>query len=61
LDSKGLNCLVQAQQATQLTGTQLHLAGLITRAVGRPLQVSQLLELFTTYPTAAEALATLLD
>jgi hypothetical protein len=29
--------------------------------VGRPLQVSQLLELFTTYPTAAEALATLLD
>jgi anti-sigma B factor antagonist len=61
LDSKGLNCLLLARDATQTTATQLHLAGLVTRAVARPFQVSQLLELFTTYPTITQALAALLD
>jgi anti-sigma B factor antagonist len=60
LDSKGLNCLLQARETTQTTNTQLHLAGLVTRAVARPLQVSQLLELFTTYPTITQALAAIL-
>ena len=57
LDSKGLHCLLQAREAIQATNTQLHLAGLVTRAVVRPLQVSQLLDLFTTYPTITQALA----
>lgn len=61
LDSKGLNCLLQTREAIQITTTQLHLAGLVTRAVARPLQVSQLLELFTTYPTVTQTLAALLD
>jgi anti-sigma B factor antagonist len=61
LDSKGLNCLLQVREATQTTNTQLHLAGLVTRAVARPLQVSQLLQRFTTYPTITQALAALLD
>jgi anti-anti-sigma factor len=61
LDSKGLNCLLQAREATQTTNTQLHLAGLVTRAVARPLQTSQLLEHFTTYPTITQALAALLN
>jgi anti-anti-sigma factor len=61
LDSKGLNCLLLAREATQTTATQLHLAGLVTRAVARPFQVSQLLELFTTYPTITQALGALLD
>jgi anti-sigma B factor antagonist len=61
LDSKGLNCLLRAREATQTTTTQLHLAGLVTRAVARPLEVSQLLEVFTTYPTVTQALAALFD
>jgi anti-sigma B factor antagonist len=61
LDSKGLHCLLQTREDTQTTTTQLHLAGLITRAVARPLEVSQLLEVFTTYPTVTQALAALLD
>ena len=60
LDSKGLNCLLQVREATQTTNTQLHLAGLVTHAVARPLQVSQLLDLFTTYPTITQALAAIL-
>ena len=61
LDSKGLNCLLRAREATQTTTTQLLLAGLVTRAVARPLEVSQLLEVFTTYPTVTQALAALFD
>ena len=61
LDSKGLNCLLRAREATQTTTAQLHLAGLVTRAVARPLEVSQLLEVFTTYPTVTQALAALFD
>ncbi len=59
--SNGLNCLLQVHELTQTTGTQLHLAGLVTRAVARPLQVTQLLELFNTYPTLSHALTALTD
>ena len=61
LDSTGLNCLLRAREATLTTTTRLHLAGLATRAVARPLEVSQLLEVFTTYPTVTQALAALFD
>lgn len=61
MGSSGLNCLVQAHELAQTTGVQLHLAGLVTRAVARPLEVSQLLELFNTYPTLSHALAALAD
>jgi hypothetical protein len=56
-----LNCLLQAREVTQTTTTQLHLAGRITRAVSRPLEVSQLLEVFTDYPTVTQMLAALFD
>jgi anti-sigma B factor antagonist len=61
LGSSGLNCLMRAREGAQTTATQLHLAGLVTRAVARPLQVSQLLELFNTYPTLTHALTAILD
>lgn len=61
MSSSGLNCLVQAHELAQTKGVQLHLAGLVTRAVARPLEVSQLLELFNTYPTLSHALAALAD
>ena len=61
MSSSGLNCLVQARDLAQTTGVQLHLAGLLTRAVARPLEVSQLLELFDAYPTRSHALAALAD
>jgi anti-sigma B factor antagonist len=57
--SNGLNCLIRIHELAQITGAQLHLAGLVTRAVARPLQVTQLLEVFNTYPTLAHALSAL--
>lgn len=61
MGSNGLNCLLQAHELAQTTGTQLHLAGLVTRAVARPLEVTQLLDSFNTYPTLTHALAALAD
>lgn len=61
MGSNGLNCMLQAHELAQTVGAQLHLAGLITRAVARPLKVTQLLELFNTYPTLTHALAALAD
>lgn len=61
LDSSGLNCLLEARKWAQVSATQLHLAGMVTRVVARPLQVSQLLELFNTYPTLHDALTVILD
>jgi len=57
--SNGLNCLLHAHELAQTTGVRLHLAGLITRAVARPLQITQLLERFNTYPTLSHALTAL--
>ncbi|MGH3694047.1 MAG: STAS domain-containing protein [Pseudonocardiaceae bacterium] len=61
MSSSGLNCLVLAHELAQTTGVQLHLAGLVTGAVTRPLEVSQLLELFNTYPTLSHALTVLTE
>ncbi len=59
--SNGLNCLLHAHEVAQTTGAQLHLAGLVTRAVARPLQITQLSGLFSTYPTLSHALTALTD
>lgn len=59
--SNGLNCLLGIHELAQTAGVQLHLAGLVTRAVARPLQVTQLLEVFNTYPTLSHALTALTD
>ena len=59
LGSRGLNCLLQARELAQSIGAQLHLAGLVTRAVARPLEVTGLRERFDTYPRVAEALSAL--
>lgn len=60
LGCTGLTCLLNARElAHQTTGAQLHLAGLATRAVARPLQVTELLKLFDTHPTLTDALTKL--
>ena len=56
-----MNCLLDARENARTTVTQLHLAGPVTRAVARPLQVSQLAEAFNTYPTITHALTTIID
>ena len=62
LGSSGLNCLLDAREsALQTPGLQLHLAGMVTRAVARPLEVTGLLERFDTYPTLGDALTALAD
>lgn len=62
LGSSGLNCLLEAREsAQQVPGTQLYLAGVVTRAVARPLEVTGLLERFDTYPTLADALTALAE
>jgi len=61
LDCSGMNCLLSARENAGTTATQLHLAGLVTRAVARPLQVSQLAEAFNTYPTITHALTTIIN
>jgi len=62
LSSSGLNCLLRARElAQQTTGTQLHLAGLVTRAVARPLEATGLLEQFDTYPCVTDAVTALTD
>jgi anti-sigma B factor antagonist len=51
LGSSGLSCLLGARELTrQSSGVQLHLAGLVTQAVARPLATIGLLEYFDTYP-----------
>ena len=57
LGSAGLTSLLCARELAQTTGTQLHLAGMVTRVVARSLQVIELVELFDTYPTVTDALA----
>lgn len=62
LGSSGLNCLLDARElALQTPGMQLHIAGVVTRAVVRPLEVTGLLERFDTYPTLADALNALIE
>jgi anti-sigma B factor antagonist len=60
LGASGLSCLLQARElAQQTTGVQLHLAGVVTRAVARLLEVTGLLEQFDTYPRLTDALTAL--
>jgi len=60
LGSTGLTCLLHARElAQQAPGVQLHLAGMVTRAVARPLQITELLALFDTHATLPHALAAL--
>ncbi|HZC00531.1 MAG TPA: STAS domain-containing protein, partial [Gammaproteobacteria bacterium] len=61
LSSSGLNCLLRTRDSAQTTATQLHLAGLANRAIAHPLQVSQLLDQFNTYPTVTHALPAIID
>lgn len=62
LGSSGLDCLLRARElAQQTTEAHLHLAGLVTRAVARPLEVTGLLEQFDTYPCVTDALTSLTD
>ena len=60
--SSGLNCLLDARELIQQTpGVQLHIAGVVTRAVARPLEVTGLLERFDSYLTLADALTALAE
>lgn len=62
LSATGLNCIVLVRELVQqLPGTQLHLAGMNTRVVARPLEITGLLRLFDAYPTLTDALAALTE
>jgi len=61
LASTGLTSLLRARELAETTGTQLHLAGLVTRVVARALHVTELVDCFDTYPTLTDALAVLTD
>ena len=61
LASTGLTSLLRARELAETTGTELHLAGLVTRVVARALHITELLECFDTYPTLTDALAVLTD
>ncbi|MDQ3901732.1 MAG: STAS domain-containing protein [Actinomycetota bacterium] len=62
LGSSGLNCLLDARESVQqIPGMQLHIAGVVTRAVARPLEVTGLMDRFITYPTLEDALTALAE
>ena len=62
LSSSGLSCLLRARELVQQTaGVHLHLTGLATRAVARPLKALGVQEYFSTYPSLTDALAYLTD
>jgi anti-sigma B factor antagonist len=57
LGASGLSCLLRAREGVQqTTGVRLHIAGLVTRAVARSLEVTGLREQFDTYPCLIDAL-----
>jgi anti-sigma B factor antagonist len=61
LGSDGLNCLLRVRELAQTSGVQLHLAGLVTPAVARVLEITGLLTVFHTYPTLIHAVMELAD
>jgi anti-sigma B factor antagonist len=61
LGSSGLSCLLRARERAQASGVKLHLTGLITRIVARPVELTGLLGVFSTYPTLTHAVAELVD
>lgn len=58
LGCAGLSALLQIRDVAGAR-TRVHLAGLITRVVARPLHVAGLQQVFNTHPTLAHALAAL--
>lgn len=61
LGSSGLSCLLRIRELAQATGSQLHLAGLVTPAVARPVENTGLLGVFSTSPTLIHAVIELSD
>lgn len=61
LGASGLSCLLSARELVKASGSQLHLAGLITSVVQRPVETTGLLDLFSTYPTLIHAVIDLAD
>ncbi|HJT03752.1 MAG TPA: STAS domain-containing protein [Pseudonocardiaceae bacterium] len=61
LGSGGLSCLLRARQLAHASAVQLHLAGLVTPAIGRTLQITGLMEVFHTYPSLLHAVIDLAD
>jgi anti-sigma B factor antagonist len=62
LGASGLSCLLRTYElARQTPGTQLQLAGMVTRVVARSLHVTGLLGQFDSYPCVTDALAALID
>lgn len=62
LGASGLSCLLLANEhAQQGGGTQLHLAGLVTRVVARSLEVTGLMGKFHNYSCMTDALAALVE
>jgi anti-sigma B factor antagonist len=59
LGSSGLNCLLRVRELIHQAGLQLHLAGLISRVVARPFDVTGLRGLFDIYPTLTHAVGAL--
>lgn len=60
LGSSGLNCLLDGRElVAQASRVQLHIAGLISPAVARPMEVTGLVDRFDTYPTVTDALTAL--
>jgi anti-sigma B factor antagonist len=61
LGCSGLSCLLLARElAEESSEWQLHLAGLINGAVARPLRLTGLISMFSTYPTLIHAVVDLL-
>lgn len=59
--ASGLSGLLPARELVGASGSQLHLAGLITRTVERAVAATGLLGLFSTYPTLLYAVIDLAD
>jgi anti-sigma B factor antagonist len=59
--ASALSGLLRARELVRASGSQLHLAGLITRAVERAVAATGLLGLFSTYPTLLHAVIDLAD
>lgn len=61
LASAGLRALVESSQAVAgaVPGSKLHLSGVDSRAVRRPLEMVGLLPLFTVHPSVGDALITI--
>lgn len=55
LGCSGLSCLLDARELAGASGSQLHLAGLITRVIECPVRITGLVGLFSTYPTLIHA------